>query len=86
MFNVLVASSGFIIYKFKVHMTILNLPGCGCNRKIDDKLKRCKIKNGNQREQLPKRLKVNYKVMVHQCQITPSVSEAKKRREEHTIM
>lgn len=63
-----------IFQKFKIHGTVANLPGCGGRRKIDDKpkrrLKRTLIKEPRKTS---KKLKVNFKLKKHQCQISPYV-------------
>ena len=41
--DVPVTTAAQIIQKFKVHRTVANLPGRGCRRKTDDKLKRRRI-------------------------------------------
>src|SRR4029434_1553305 len=74
-FDIPVTTVAHIIQKFKVQGTVANLPGRGRKRKIDDKLKRRIIRMVTKEpEQLPKRLEVNSKVKVHQCQIAPSVA------------
>ena len=42
--DVPVTTAAQIIQKFKVHRTVANLPGRGCRRKTDDKLKRRRIR------------------------------------------
>lgn len=66
-----VTTVAHIIQKFKTHGTVANLPGRGRKRKIDDKLKRRIV--GIVSKEPRKKLKVNSKAKVHQCQIAPLV-------------
>lgn len=73
--DVPVTTAAQIIQKFKVHRTVANLPGRGCRRKTDDKLKRRRIRMETKEPRTTsKRLEENSKVKVHQSQITPSIT------------
>ena len=72
-----VTTVAHIIQKFKVQGTVANLPGRGCKRKIDYKLKRRIIRMVTKEPRTTSneiRVEVNSKVKVHQCQIAPYVA------------